>query len=126
MLAAADAWRAALELLPEHVPARLGLGRALHASGRLDEARKVFETVVATEPENAEALAWAGRTALDAGAVAPDDPGSFRSGVIDAFHPAGQELPEDAGRTISAWAWAASRAMDYLERDPDIDPTRRV
>lgn len=62
--------------------------------------------------------------ALDAGAVAPDDPGSFRSGVIDAFHPAGQELPEDAGRTISAWAWAASRAMDYLERDPDIDPTR--
>ncbi|WP_232021801.1 MULTISPECIES: alpha/beta hydrolase family protein [Pseudonocardia] len=62
--------------------------------------------------------------ALDAGQVAPDDPGSYRSGVIDAFYPAEQELPAAAGRTISAWAWGASRAMDYLETDPDIDPDR--
>lgn len=62
--------------------------------------------------------------ALDTEQVAPDDPGSYRDGVIDAFYPSGQELPDAAGRTISAWAWGASRAMDYLETDPDIDPDR--
>ncbi|MDN5918957.1 MAG: acetylxylan esterase [Pseudonocardia sp.] len=62
--------------------------------------------------------------ALDAEEVAPDDAASYRSGVLDAFYPSGQELPEDAGRAISAWAWGASRAMDYLQDDPDIDPSK--
>lgn len=62
--------------------------------------------------------------ALDAEQVAPDDPGSYRSGAIAAFHPSDQDLPEDAGRTISAWAWGASRVMDYLQDDPDIDPSK--
>lgn len=53
--------------------------------------------------------------ALNAKEVAPDDAGSYRDGVINAFYPAGQDLPADAGRTISAWAWGASRAMDYLQ-----------
>ncbi|WP_226367362.1 acetylxylan esterase [Pseudonocardia sp. ICBG162] len=66
--------------------------------------------------------------ALNAEQVAPDDPGSYRNGVINAFYPAGQDLPADAGRTISAWAWGASRAMDYLQTDAaastGIDPSR--
>ncbi|ANY07242.1 alpha/beta hydrolase family protein [Pseudonocardia sp. HH130630-07] len=62
--------------------------------------------------------------ALNAEEVAPDDSGSFRDGVINLFHPAGQELPADAGRAVSAWAWGASRAMDYLETDPDVDPAK--
>ncbi|MCE0762876.1 acetylxylan esterase [Pseudonocardia kujensis] len=61
---------------------------------------------------------------FDAGEIAPDDSGSYRSKMIDLFHPSGQELPDNAGRTISAWAWGASRAMDYLQTDPDIDPTK--
>jgi hypothetical protein len=60
---------------------------------------------------------------FDAGEVAPDDSASYRSRMIDLFHPSGQELPDNAGRAISAWAWGASRAMDYLQTDPDIDPT---
>lgn len=59
---------------------------------------------------------------IDAEQIAPDDSESYRSKVIDLFHPSGQELPDDAGRAISAWAWGASRAMDYLQTDPDIDP----
>ncbi|WP_226351101.1 acetylxylan esterase [Pseudonocardia sp. ICBG601] len=66
--------------------------------------------------------------ALDAGEVAQDDPGRFRDGVIDAFHHPDAELPSDAGRTIAAWAWAASRALDYLHTDDDtalgVDPAR--
>ncbi|RUQ02670.1 hypothetical protein D8M34_17875, partial [Microbacterium sp. HSID17254] len=66
--------------------------------------------------------------AVNAEEIAPGDAGSYRNGVINAFYPPGQDLPADAGRTISAWAWAwawgASRAMDYLQTDPDIDPSK--
>jgi Prolyl oligopeptidase family len=58
------------------------------------------------------------------GDIAPDDRNTYRSKMIDLFYPADQALPDNAGRAISAWAWGASRAMDYLQTDPDIDPTR--
>ncbi|WP_224389050.1 acetylxylan esterase [Pseudonocardia sp. ICBG1293] len=65
---------------------------------------------------------------LDAVEVAPDDLDRYRDGVISAFHPAGTELPDTAGRTIAAWAWAASRALDYLHTDDatrsGVDPAR--
>ena len=59
---------------------------------------------------------------FDADDVAPDDSDSYRNKMINLFHPSAKKLPDDAGRVISAWAWGASRAMDYLETDPDIDP----
>lgn len=66
--------------------------------------------------------------ALNAKEVAPDDAGSYRDGVINTVYPAGQDLPADAGRTISAWAWGASRAMDYLQTadaaSAGIDPSK--
>jgi hypothetical protein len=61
---------------------------------------------------------------FDVADVAPDNGGSYRSKMINLFHPADEPLPDDAGRAVSAWAWAASRAMDYLQTDPDIDPAR--
>ena len=59
-----------------------------------------------------------------AGDIAPDDIGTYRSKMINLFYRADQPLPDNAGRTVSAWAWGASRAMDYLQTDPDIDPTK--
>jgi (4-O-methyl)-D-glucuronate---lignin esterase len=56
--------------------------------------------------------------------IAPDDSRTYRSKMINLCYPSDQALPDDAGRAISAWAWGASRAMDYLQTDPDIDPTR--
>lgn len=56
--------------------------------------------------------------------IAPDDNGAYRNKMINLFYPSGQALPDNAGRAISAWAWAASRAMDYLQTDPDIDPMK--
>jgi hypothetical protein len=58
------------------------------------------------------------------GEVAPDSRDGYRSKMINLFHPANQALPDNAGRAISAWAWAASRAMDYLQTDPDLDPAK--
>lgn len=60
---------------------------------------------------------------FDANAVAPDG-GDYRTGVIDLFHPADRDLPDNAGRAVSAWAWGASRVLDYLETDPDVDATK--
>ena len=56
--------------------------------------------------------------------VAPDNNNTYRTKMINLFHPSDQDLPDDAGRAISAWAWGASRAMDYLQTDLDIDPAK--
>lgn len=61
---------------------------------------------------------------FNAGEIAPDNAKTYRSKMINLFYPADQDLPADAGRALSAWAWGASRAMDYLQTDPDIDPAK--
>ncbi|SHL61970.1 Prolyl oligopeptidase family protein [Chitinophaga jiangningensis] len=53
--------------------------------------------------------------------VAPDNKTNYQQGVLD------QLFPEQLGRAdgmkaIGAWAWAASRVMDYLQTDPAINP----
>jgi hypothetical protein len=44
-------------------------------------------------------------------------------GVRGAFTSPGNPA-EDGWATIAAWAWGASRVMDYLQTDPDIDGER--
>jgi len=51
--------------------------------------------------------------------VADDNP-KYREGIIDEFNMNG---PND-WKMISAWAFAASRLIDYLETDPDVDVSR--
>ena len=50
------------------------------------------------------------------GDVSPDDKNEFHKGVISGLFP--DELSRANGmKTISAWAWGASRVLDYLETD---------
>lgn len=53
--------------------------------------------------------------------VDPDHAGGFAGGIRAAFPP---EARGDSWGAIGAWAWGASRAMDWLETVPEIDSTR--
>lgn len=54
------------------------------------------------------------------GDVDPDKHDEFRNGVHGLFDGPG-ERPADAWATLAAWAWGASRAMDYFETDDSVD-----
>ena len=66
-----------------------------------------------------------GIAAIQNGELSPDDKARFTDGVIRLFEgtPAGAR-PTNAWGTLAAWAWGASRVMDYLRTDPRIDATR--
>jgi (4-O-methyl)-D-glucuronate---lignin esterase len=61
-----------------------------------------------------------GIAAIQFGHLAPDDKDRFRDGVIGLFGPTSGEKTLTWG-AIAAWAWGASRAMDYLVTDPRVD-----
>jgi hypothetical protein len=53
--------------------------------------------------------------------VDPDQHDGFKNGVHGIFDTYTGNRPGDAWGTIAAWAWGASRAMDYIETDSDFD-----
>lgn len=56
--------------------------------------------------------------------VAPDDKDKFTEGVLQLYP---EQINADNGmRTIGAWAWGASRVMDYFYKEPTIDEKRIV
>jgi Prolyl oligopeptidase family len=59
-----------------------------------------------------------GIAAIQYGQLAPDDKDTFRDGAMALFPGA------PTWGAIGAWAWGASRAMDYLATDRRIDPRR--
>lgn len=60
---------------------------------------------------------------MDRMLIAGDHLDSYREPLINAFHGDGPLAPDD-GHAIAAWAWAASRVLDYLQTDPAIDSER--
>lgn len=60
---------------------------------------------------------------LDRTKLAADDAAIFRNGVINAMSGQRDRAP-DAWQAFGAWAWGASRVLDYLETEPAVDAGR--
>jgi hypothetical protein len=57
--------------------------------------------------------------------IQPDNANTHASGVQALAYAPGQTAPAaDEWGTIAAWAWGASRVLDYLATDPAVDATR--
>jgi hypothetical protein len=66
-----------------------------------------------------------GIAAIQVAELAPDNAQHYRDGVIRLFEgTVTGPRPENAPAALAAWAWGASRVMDYLATNPRVDARR--
>ncbi len=68
------------------------------------------------------ARGYAGAAFYYSGVVIDHPKRSFDTGFFRVFDP--QPRPDDAWGAVAAWAWGASRALDYLETDSAVDASK--
>ncbi len=68
------------------------------------------------------AAGW-GFAYLNPWSIQPDNGAGLTKGIIGLVNRGERRTPEDWG-ALRAWAWGASRALDFFERDPSVDATR--
>ena len=68
------------------------------------------------------AKGWAA-IAYDNTSTQPDNGAGLHAGIIGLVNRGGPRKPDDWG-ALQAWGWGASRFLDYLETDSDIDARR--
>jgi hypothetical protein len=68
------------------------------------------------------AAGW-GFALLETRSIQPDNGAGLTKGIIGLTNKGQPRTPDDWG-ALRAWAWGASRALDYLETDRAVDATR--
>jgi lysophospholipase L1-like esterase len=104
------------------VPLMMMFGRAALPSAPVPEAFARFAAMAGTDPPAPVQLIAAGwgYAMLNPGSIQADNGAGLTRGIIGLANRGQPRKPEDWG-ALRAWAWGASRALDYLETDPAID-----
>jgi hypothetical protein len=78
-----------------------------------------------SDPPATEQLIGAGwgYAFISPGSIQADNGAGLTRGIIGLVNKGQPRKPDDWG-SLRAWAWGASRALDYLETDPSIDAKR--
>jgi lysophospholipase L1-like esterase len=81
-----------------------------------------FKKMMGSDPPSTEQLianGW-GYTLLDTNTIQADNGAGLTKGIIGLTNKGQPRKPDDWG-ALRAWAWGASRALDYLETDKSVD-----
>ncbi len=104
------------------VPLMMMFGRAALPSAPVPAAFARFAALAGTDPPAPEQLVAAGwgYAFLNPASIQADNGAGLTKGIIGLSNKGQPRKPEDWG-ALRAWAWGASRALDYLETDPTVD-----
>jgi hypothetical protein len=105
----------------KHVPAVMELGSTTMRMRSL-AAFHIPEPEGPADDEQIIAKGWA-LVMLDPGSVQADNGAGLDKGIIGLVNHGRPRSLDDWG-ALKAWAWGASRGLDYLQTDPDVDARR--
>lgn len=104
------------------VPVMVMLGRAALPSAPVPAAFARFAAMAGSDPPGTMQLiadGW-GYAVFTPNSVQADNGAGLRQGIIGLTNHGAPRKPEDWG-ALRAWAWGASRVLDYLETDSSVD-----
>jgi lysophospholipase L1-like esterase len=109
----------------EPVPLMIMFGRAALPSAPVPERFARFAAIAGSDPPASVQLIAAGwgYAMLNPASIQADNGAGLTKGIIGLTNKGQPRKPEDWG-ALRAWAWGASRALDYFESDPAVDATR--
>jgi len=88
-------------------------------------SRPELKAMLGSDPPSMEQLiagGW-GYALIDPGSIQPDNGAGLTKGIVGLANKGQPRKPEDWG-ALRAWAWGASRGLDYLETDATVDAQR--
>jgi lysophospholipase L1-like esterase len=104
------------------VPVMIMFGRAALPSAPVPAQFARFAALAGPDPPATQQLladGW-GYALLEPGSVQADNGAGLTKGIIGLVNKGQPRKPDDWG-SLRAWAWGASRGLDYLETDPAVD-----